>query len=76
MFYDKFINGLGFWLQREHCCIMIKDWEHLIRDMVYEGRLEIWHKVKPCELSKAQCLYTNSTPKLRKMMRGNAVIEG
>jgi len=71
MYYDKFINGLGFWLQKERNRrpIVIKNWEHLIRDMLYEGRIEIWHTVKPCEVSKAECFYTNSTPKLRKLMR-------
>jgi len=71
MYYDKFMKGCGFWMARRLNTrpVSIFNWGHLITDMVYQGRLEIWRKLPPREIPNAEALFTNSTPKLREMMR-------
>ena len=71
MKYDEYMKGGGFWLERPRNTkvIVVSNWEAMIGDMIYTGALTIWRMVKSAELN-ANKLYTNSTPKLRKMMRG------
>ncbi len=71
MIYNRFISGLGFWMQchRNSKTIWIRNWGHLIAEMIYDNRLEIWYKLSAGEVPRAESLATNSTPKLRKMMR-------
>ena len=71
MEYDRFMKGCGFWMRRrpQSKTVCIFNWGHLIAEMIYDRRIEIWHKQEPREIKGAESLYTNSTPKLRKMMR-------
>ena len=71
MEYDKFMKGCGFWMRRSPNTrsISIFNWGHLISYMVYDSRIEIWRNLPTREIPNAEALFTNSTPKLRKMMR-------
>jgi hypothetical protein len=66
--YEKFLKGCGFWMRRWKNVITIYPWEHLMAEMVYGNRIEIWRTVKGGEI-RSESLCTNSTPKLRKLMR-------
>lgn len=49
--------------------IWIRNWEHLIAELVYDKRITIWKQLSAPDILGAESLLTNSTPKLRKMMR-------
>lgn len=69
--YDKFIRGCGFEMRRHkhpNYSLYIGNWEHIISDMVYDGKLTIWKRLEAPEILNAKALFTNLTPKLRKMM--------
>lgn len=72
MEYEKHINGCGFeirWYPNTKA-VSIFDWDYILSDMVYTKRISIWHEKDHSEI-QMKSLHTHSTPKLRKLLRGN-----
>lgn len=70
-YYKMLIQGHGFVLshQRHSNAIVVKNWEYLISDMLYDKRISIWKRMESKDIDKAGCLHTNITPKLRELSR-------
>ncbi len=69
MTYDEFINSPIFSMTLfPKRSVHIRKMNNLMADMIWQKRIEIWHKLDT-NLQDNGSLMTNSTPKLRKMMR-------
>lgn len=75
MEYTEKISGLGFCMRKRpnSKAIIIYNWDNLLLRMVDNDYITIWRKRSFLDFPKASTLFTNSTPKLRRLWAGKPV---